>query len=187
MTQANPYLALVQNDVVTDLKSSMQTVADRNPDAEAKLQQLAEKAGVPLEAARLNQSAVERQVQLQSLDYQGLAERYPSTAALLMDPNNAALAKDDVPAISGLEDTLNFGINAVRSLGAAATFTSEGLYGVAQAGLDVAASSARCLARSTSGARPPRLTPKPSRAIRPAWDSFKSRCCPASSRLDKIC
>jgi hypothetical protein len=139
MAQENQYLQLAQDDLSGAVKNAMQTAADKNPDVEAKLQKLALAANVPVEAARLDTATVERQVALDSIDYKTLAERYPSTAQLLADPANAALAKDDVPKLSALEDTLNFGINFGRSIGAALPAAHEGLYGALQAGAETAA------------------------------------------------
>jgi hypothetical protein len=140
MAQDNPYLQLVQDDLSGSVKGAMQVAADKNPDVEAKLLKLATAAGVPLEAARLDTAAVERQVALQEIDYKALSERYPSTAQLLADPVNAALAKDDVKEISFLEDALNFGANFGRSLGAGLIpKANAGLWGVAQAGAETAA------------------------------------------------
>lgn len=146
MAQENPYLQLVQDDLSGSVKGAMQVAADKNPDVEAKLLKLANAAGVPLEAARLDTVAVERQVALQEIDYKTLAERYPSTAQLLTDPVNAALAKDDVKSLSFLEDTLNFGVNSLRSLGTGLIpKANAGLWGVAQAGAEVAAGVAQPL------------------------------------------
>ncbi len=140
MAQENPYLQLVQDDLTGSMKSAMQVAADKNPDVEAKLHRLAKAANVPLEAARLDTVAVERRVEMEKIDYQSLAEKYPSTAQLLADPANAALAKDDVEKLSFLEDTLNFGANFGRSVGAGMVpKVNAGLWGVAQAGADVGA------------------------------------------------
>tara|TARA_R110001599_G_scaffold171353_1_gene362442 strand:+ start:453971 stop:460450 length:6480 start_codon:yes stop_codon:yes gene_type:complete len=141
MATDNPYLSLVKSDTEQSLQGAFQSAADKNPDAEAKLQKLAERAGVPLDAARLDMPNIERQVSLQSIDYKTLSTMYPSTSELLSDPNNAALAKDDVENISVLEDTLNFGINSFRSLASGVPAFNEGLYGQLQAGADVAATS----------------------------------------------
>ncbi|MBF8177803.1 ADP-ribosyltransferase-containing protein [Herminiimonas contaminans] len=141
MPNDNPYLPLVQADTQQTLQGAFQAAADKNPDVEAKLQRLAAKAGVPLEAARLDQSSLERQVALQDIDYKTLAEKYPSTSALLSDPNTAALAKDDVKTISALEDTMNFGANSLRSFASGLPTFNEGFYGVLQAGADITASA----------------------------------------------
>jgi GNAT superfamily N-acetyltransferase len=142
MANENPYLALVQDDVTGTLRQSMTAASDKNPDMEATLQALASKAGVPLDAVRLNQPEVQRQVDAQSLDYAELAKRLPTTAAFLSEQNNAAVARDDVESLSFLEDSLNFGANFVRSVVASAPSAGAGLYGVAQAGAELAATVA---------------------------------------------
>lgn len=138
-TAPNPYLTLVNTDTEQSLQGAFQSAADKNPDTEAKLQRLAAQAGVPLEAARLDMPSVERQVALQEVDYKALVDKYPSTAALLADPNNTALAKDDVKNISALEDTMNFGVNTLRSFASGLPNFNEGFYGVLQAGADTVA------------------------------------------------
>lgn len=139
MATENPYLALVQDDVSGTLRQSLTAASDKNPDVEAKLQALANKAGVPLDAVRLNQPEVQRQVDAESLDYAELAKRLPTTAAFLSEQNNAAVARDDVEKLSFLEDSLNFGANFVRSVGASLPSAGAGLYGLAQAGAETAA------------------------------------------------
>lgn len=116
MAQENEYLQLIQSDLTGEIKRSMQVAVDRDPDTEAKLHDLAKRANVPLEAVRLDTKTVERQVQLQALDYEALAKQYPSTAELLADPNNAALAKDDIENMSMFEKLVGAGKRGFLSL-----------------------------------------------------------------------
>lgn len=142
MEQENSYDKYFQDQTAKSVKSAMQTASDKDPDLEAKIIKLAKMANVPLEAARLDTPTVERRVALESIDYDTLVKKYPSTAQLLSDPTTAALAKDDVSNVSALEDTLNFGANFGRSLAASIPSASAGIYGALQAPAEMAAAFA---------------------------------------------
>jgi hypothetical protein len=60
MADNNPYESLLRADTAQAMRQSMQQAADLNPDTEAKLQGLARQYGVPVDAVRLEQPAMER-------------------------------------------------------------------------------------------------------------------------------
>lgn len=106
MSDDNMYVQLVRDDTVSALRGSMQTAVDTQPDVEAKLQGLAKQYNLPVEAVRLDRATVERRAKIDSLDYKTLAEQYPSTSKFLTDPNNLAIAQDDVDNLSAIESTM---------------------------------------------------------------------------------
>jgi hypothetical protein len=112
----NPYTPIVQGDAAQQVRSSVANVADLNPDADAKLQQLAKKYGVPVDAVRLDPKPLERKEKLDSIDYTELARKSPGTANFMGDPNNAAVAHDDTENMSLLETVLNSFKRGVPSL-----------------------------------------------------------------------
>src|SRR5574343_53702 len=103
MTDRNPYDDLIQQDTAQALRASMSGVVDRQPDAEARLQNLARDYNMPVEAVRLRQHEIERTARLDAHDYDTLARLYPKTAGALTDPNQAAIAHDDVANMSAME------------------------------------------------------------------------------------
>jgi len=103
MADRNPYDDLLQQDTAQALRASMASAVDRQPDAEARLQTLARDYNMPVEAVRLRQPEIERTARLDALDYDTLARQYPKTAGTLTDPNQAAIAHDDVDNMSTLE------------------------------------------------------------------------------------
>lgn len=107
--KTNPYLSLVQADVQQQTQQtqlSMSSVADIDPDADAKLQKLAQKYNLPIDAVRLNSGDVERRAKIDSVDYAQLSKDSPTTAGFLADPAKAAIAHDDVDNLSAAELTL---------------------------------------------------------------------------------
>ena len=112
----NPYTPIVQGDAARQVRSSVANVADVNPDTDAKLQQLARKYGVPVDAVRLDPKPLERKEKLDSIDYAELARKAPGTANFMADPNNAAVAQDDTENMSLLETVWNSFKRGVPSL-----------------------------------------------------------------------
>lgn len=99
----NPYTPLLQADTAQKVRSSVSSVIDINPDVDAKLQQLAKRYGVPLDAVRLDPKSLERKQELESIDYAELARKAPGTANFMADPQAAAIARDDVENMSMIE------------------------------------------------------------------------------------
>jgi hypothetical protein len=119
MTVANPYVDLIRNDQTQDLRQSLLTAVDKNPDQEAGLQGLARQYGLPVDAVREDVDSVQRRAKLDAVDYPGLLRYRPVTADLLAEPQRAAIAHDDIDNLSTLESLLNSfkrGIPALQSL-----------------------------------------------------------------------
>lgn len=149
----NPYTPIVQGDAAQQVRSSVANVADLNPDADAKLQQLAKRYGVPVDAVRLDPKPLERKEKLDSIDYAELARKAPGTANFMANPNNAAVAHDDVGNMSLIESTLSKFGSAARyifshpgnkntllgDIGAGVYKASEGVAGMARAAVELPA------------------------------------------------
>lgn len=112
----NPYTPIVQGDTAQQVRSSVANTADINPDVDARLQQLAKKYGVPVDAVRLDPKPLERKEKLDSIDYAELARKAPGTANFIADPKNAAVSHDDVGNMSLLETVVNSFKRGVPSL-----------------------------------------------------------------------
>lgn len=112
----NPYTSIVQGDTAQQVRSSVANTADINPDVDARLQQLAKKYGVPVDAVRLDPKPLGRKEKLDSIDYAELARKAPGTANFMADPKNAAVSHDDVGNMSLLETVVNSFKRGVPSL-----------------------------------------------------------------------
>ena len=106
MAANNPYERLLRADTAQAMRQSMQQAADLNPDTEAKLQGLARQYGVPVDAVRLEQPAMERRAKIDAIDYDRLAREAPATSNLMADPKRAAIAHDDLDSLHGAENVL---------------------------------------------------------------------------------
>ena len=137
MDESNPYLDLIQQDSVDNIRQSLQTAVDKQPDAEAKLQSLAKQYSLPVDAVRLDTGTVERRAKLDAVDYDTLAKSLSATGNLLSDPKKAAIAHDDIDNLSALEQTLKYGRNAGKALASGIYGFSEGVVGQAEAGADL--------------------------------------------------
>jgi hypothetical protein len=97
------YLNPGQGQPAQAAKAAMTVAAGSNPDLEAELRRVAERTGVPLDAARAYPDEVKQQAALQAHDFDALARQFPSTTRFLADPDNARIAHDDVANLSNTE------------------------------------------------------------------------------------
>lgn len=118
-------------------KLSFSSAIDAVPDREAQLRAASQRTGVPLASARANPDDVLRNATLSSMDFNGLAQYYPSTAKLIADQDAARIAHDDVGNLTKIEETLGFLKDSGSAMVAGLYGTSVGITGVAQAGADV--------------------------------------------------
>lgn len=119
-----------------DIRQSLLTAVDRNPDQEAHWQALAGRYGLPVDAVRLDADNVQRRARLDSVPYADIAATLPATARLLADPAQAAVAHDDVANLSGLEKLFKLQANSRRALAAGYFGFGEGAAGALQAGAE---------------------------------------------------
>jgi hypothetical protein len=123
------------------LQSAIYAGIRQQPDTEAKLQDLAKRVGLPVDVVRMKQPEVEMEAKLQSFDYEKINKESPKTASFLSDPNNAAIAHDDVENMGEIEKTLRkvgmkISKGSLALLSAAPAF-NEGAWGVMQAGAEL--------------------------------------------------
>lgn len=85
----------------TQLRTAVRGALDRDPDQAANVVSLSERTGLPAPIVERNRELVERQDELSR--YDALLERSPEVARFLSEPDNAAVARDDVSSLSGLE------------------------------------------------------------------------------------
>lgn len=85
------------------LRSSMGAAADADPGRRARALDLAQRSRLPVEVVERNLDMVDRRVRQEEVDFDALLTETPATAAWLTDPNNAALAKDEVPHLQRAE------------------------------------------------------------------------------------
>ncbi|MFA6051573.1 MAG: JAB domain-containing protein [Methylobacter sp.] len=132
MDELNPYLDLIQQDSADNIRQSLQTAVDKQPDAEAKLQSLAKQYSLPVDAVRLDTGTVERRAKLDAVDYDTLAKSLPATGNLLSDPAKAAIAHDDIDNLSAIEQTLKYGKNIGQAVATWPFTIGEGFAGLAE-------------------------------------------------------
>jgi hypothetical protein len=139
MPNSNPYLDLLQQDTENELRQSMMSAVDKQPDDEANIRKLATDYNLPVDAVRLDRPTVERKAKLDAIDYQTLAREQPATAAVFKNPDNAALMFDDIDNLSGLESALKFGKGLGMSAVAGVAGFGEGMAGGLEFGADALA------------------------------------------------
>jgi hypothetical protein len=74
-----------------------------NPDAAAKTQALAQRAGMPVDLAQANPQAAEQRATALDLERRQIEFTNPILARQLQDPNFAAVAHDDLDSLSRIE------------------------------------------------------------------------------------
>lgn len=97
-----------------NVQAGLSLAAGANPDFEAELRKLSAKTGVPLETARNMPDEIKRQAFMKDANPGLLQAQYPKVAAFLSDPDNAAVAKDDIGTMqkmSNLWASFSQGIN----------------------------------------------------------------------------
>ena len=97
-----------------DLDNSL-SLASRStttPDDEAQLREASRRLGIPLDSARTNPAATKQALERDSFDASDFAQRFPSSAAFLANPENAAVSRDDVAPLSEVEKALRRQVDA---------------------------------------------------------------------------
>jgi len=103
---ANPYQSMVNEDfggAVPALQRSLMVAADKNPARQARVLQLSKEMGLPPDMVDRNFDAVEKGYKRTKLDFGQVMEQTPAVGRFLQDPNNAALAQDDLAPLEKLE------------------------------------------------------------------------------------
>lgn len=144
----NEYNDIIGEQKQEELRTSLYAGVRQQPDTEAKIQSLATRVGLPVDAVRRNQPEVELHDRLNSFDYEKVIKESPKLSSWLADPKNAAVAHDDWERLSGLEKLVTHGRDyagavgqGVIGQGLGTTLSGAGeLYGVATRSLENALS-----------------------------------------------
>lgn len=166
---ANPYdsLAASEGAVNTSGRLSMMQVADKNPDVEARLQDLAKQYSVPPETIRLDQKGYESRAKIDALDYDTLARDFPTTASMVGHPEKAAISYDDTDNMSAIEKGVRFLSNSGKAIASALPQFNASAWAIGQAALDTYALGAQKIAQQVSQSQ---FLPAPARLLGTAGD-----------------
>jgi len=107
--QVNEYDALLdeQSQASKDmLNGSMLVAAQRNPDRHAEVLRLSKKLGVDADTVDRNLDLVKKK-DLEKNEYDDLIDKSPKLAEWLQDPNNSAVAFDDLENLKKIEKLVN--------------------------------------------------------------------------------
>lgn len=111
-----------ENSTPVPMRAVVAAAATTNPDAVAKTQQLAQRAGMPVDLAQANPQAAEQRATALDLERRNIEFTNPILSRQLQDPNFAAVAHDDLGNLSRIEQ----GAATVREL-TASSASLEGL------------------------------------------------------------
>jgi hypothetical protein len=103
---ANEYEAMLQQDSAVQkqtIQGNMFAASQRQPEQVAKAAQLAQRLKLPTALVEKNYDALAQHDAQQSQDYDSIIENTPGLAKFLEHPDNAALAKDDMDALSRVD------------------------------------------------------------------------------------
>ena len=127
----NPYsLEAIQGEARTDLRQSLISTEEVNPDQAAHAARLSRQVGAPYDAVQANLHDVEQKTKLDA--YERMLANSPRLEAFMRNPQNAQIAHDDVDNLGGIERVLRqFGGGAIEAAGMQASGFSE-LYGVGE-------------------------------------------------------
>jgi hypothetical protein len=116
------------------LHTTLRVTADKQPDRAARVLQAQTRTGLPTAVIDRHLSEIETQTALKDFDPEQFRRQSPIVAQWLQeDPEHAALAKDDLPQLSAIEQLLTYGGNLARSLAATVPATGASTRRVLQA------------------------------------------------------
>lgn len=124
----------VQTSPAKDMRVTMSSAVDQNPDQTAELQKISRRTGVPLSALKdpENKRTVEKQETLSTFNFDAYTQAFPESARFLATPEIAAISHDDVDTIGGVETVVKKLGNATRATGAGIVGFGSGTLGVAR-------------------------------------------------------
>lgn len=102
---------------VDPARAALVGAAAQNPDQAAKTQRDAQVLGIPPAAAQGAPGDADLQARMKEMGLDRLSLDHPRTAAFLSDPQNAAVAHDDLPALKAMEITLSDGSKQLIDVG----------------------------------------------------------------------
>lgn len=117
--------AFLASSTPTNLKTSLALTAGQSPDYEAETRRLGQTLGLPPQTVASNIDDARKQASLATFDADSYAQKFPTAAKFLADPNNAAIAHDNKDSLGGIENSLSFlwgsakaGVNDLAGAGA---------------------------------------------------------------------
>lgn len=148
----------------TTLRASLYDAVGAKPDYEADLRKTAQAVGMPIDTARADLPFAKRQQALQAIDTSALARMNPVTTSFLSQPENAAIAHDDVSVLSKIEDGIvstaryitsaDDGRGLLRDLAAGVLRANRGASGTFQAAAEIPAQLVQPLVGTVLPANP---------------------------------
>lgn len=101
-----------------DIKSSMYVAAEKNPDHQAKVINLASKSGMPTPVVERNYDEIFKQFTYEGKDYASIIKKSPKTAEFIKNVDNAALVQDDLDNQTDIEKSVQDYSTAWKALAA---------------------------------------------------------------------
>lgn len=108
-TQSDPLTEEITNikrETVSKMKVSMNAAADVNPDQRADVLRIANERNLPVGVVERGYETFAKASKTQNIDFDKMAEESPYLAGWLGDPDNAAVAQDDLDSINDLRETV---------------------------------------------------------------------------------
>lgn len=105
-TQDNPFLEAAREQAGStqdNLKQSFQVVAGKDPDHIAQVQRMSNQLRIDTGFVERNFDMLQKKLEPERVDYDKLASENPGVSRFLENSDNAAIAKDDLNAISAVE------------------------------------------------------------------------------------
>jgi len=113
------------------LQRSLETASTLNPDTVASDRREAARRGMPVDTYA---TARQQNVPLPPANWQDLPDQFPEITAFLSRPENAAVAHDDLPALTGIERTLTFTGDLGRRLAGSGGMLGSAIAGISRGG-----------------------------------------------------
>ena len=156
---------ILRNQQRSQLNVVLPDAMKRNPQEEAKLQGMAEKSKLPVDAVRIDPSAVETRLKYQDIDFDALVEKNPKLTKYLSDPANASIAHNDIDNLREIENAITpkqpdaVTGNMFTNLGESLGLSAQGMYqGLKQRFLDNSIENMEMIRQASGGQLPTEQT-----------------------------
>lgn len=107
-----------EDQQATTVERNVQASIDKNPDEYAEVLRYSKQLGAPPDAIQSQLQQVRNSEKPKENDYHALAANTPGLARFLTNPDNAAIAHDDIPALSRVERGYRRGTKGLNERGA---------------------------------------------------------------------
>lgn len=115
-------------DRESHLRLSIQQGMKQDPEAAARAQRIARERGIPSDTVARNLPKLQAEIDAESIDYSGIIANNESLADFLSNPENAAIAHDDIGALAKVSDYGRaFAGDAVQALASGAGGMGSGI------------------------------------------------------------